>query len=250
MLPKTVVSGERATLAVLDANGRMAPGVKVTFSNGDHFTTDATGRALFVAPLSPGVILGSLDGRPGKTPIVILSPADAAADAIQIESVPAIASLTDRFQISGRSLCGAADSNQIIIAGQPAFVLASSPTFLDVMPPADIQPGRVSVAISCGKETAPVREIEFVELALDADTSPLRPGVHRTLTVHVRGTTAKVDLEAKNLAPAIAGLVGGSPRKATSSGGEQNVGSFEIVGRAAGSFQVSIRLLPPADRSN
>src|SRR2546429_705987 len=51
LLPKRIVSGERATLAVLDTNGRLAPGVAIHFSNGDHLRTDATGRALFVAPL-------------------------------------------------------------------------------------------------------------------------------------------------------------------------------------------------------
>lgn len=248
MLPKTIVSGERATLAVLDASGRLAPGVKVFFSNGDRFTTDATGRALFVAPLNLGVILGWIDGHPGKFPTVILSPTEASTNSIRVESIPAIASVTDRFQISGRGFCGGADANQLRIAGQPAFVLASSPTFLDVTPPADLPPGRASVDISCGKQNGPPLEVEFVELDLDADASPLKPGVHRTLTVHVHGTTEKVELQARNLAPSIAELVGGSPRKIASSGGADNYANFEIVGLAAGSFQVSIRLLTPAAR--
>src|SRR5208282_3122519 len=65
LLPRKVVTGERATLAVLDVNGRLTPGVTVDFSNGDKVTTDTTGRALFVAPLNPGVILASLEGRRG-----------------------------------------------------------------------------------------------------------------------------------------------------------------------------------------
>src|SRR2546430_7229789 len=66
LLPRRIVSGERATLAVLDVNGRLTPGVTVNFSNGDRFTTDETGRALFVAPLNPGVIYGSIWGRSGR----------------------------------------------------------------------------------------------------------------------------------------------------------------------------------------
>ena len=50
LLPRRIVSGERATLAVLDVNGRLTPGVTVNFSNGDRVTTDQTGRGLFVAP--------------------------------------------------------------------------------------------------------------------------------------------------------------------------------------------------------
>lgn len=245
LLPHTIVSGERATLAVLDADGRLAPGVKVLFSNGDRYTTDATGRALFVAPLTLGVILGSLEGRREKVVTVILSPAEAPTDSMQLQSVPQIASLTDRFEIAGRGFCGGADANQITIAEQSAFVLASSPTFLAVMPPADLEPGRASVAISCGKQNALPFEVEFVSLDLQADASPLKPGVHRTLNVRVQGTAEKVELEAKNLAPAIADLVGGSPRHVFSSGGEQNEAHVEIVGRIAGSFQVSIRLVTP-----
>src|ERR1700758_5508314 len=56
LLPRRIVSGEHATLAVLGVNGRLTPGATITFSNGDRVKTDTTGRALFVAPLNPGVI--------------------------------------------------------------------------------------------------------------------------------------------------------------------------------------------------
>ncbi len=49
LLPRKMVSGDRATLAVLDVNGRLTPGGMVAFSNGDHVTTNATGRGIFVA---------------------------------------------------------------------------------------------------------------------------------------------------------------------------------------------------------
>src|SRR6266699_3940961 len=49
LLPRRIVAGERSTLAVLDVGGRLTPGVTVSFSNGDHVTTDATGRASGVA---------------------------------------------------------------------------------------------------------------------------------------------------------------------------------------------------------
>src|SRR6267143_2123583 len=88
LLPRQIVSGERATLAVLDVNGRLTPGVTVNFSNGDRLTTDATGRALFVAPLNPGVIFGSIAGRTERVATAILSPGEAAAAEIQVSSVP------------------------------------------------------------------------------------------------------------------------------------------------------------------
>jgi hypothetical protein len=83
---------------------------------------------------------------------------------------------------------------------------------------------------------------------LEADSSPLAPGVLRRLTVHVRGTRSKVTLEAKNLAPDIAELLGGNPVKASSSGGPDNMAHFEVVGRKLGNFLISIRLLNPPVR--
>jgi len=250
LLPRTIVSGDRATLAVLDVNGRLTPGAAVSFSNGDRLTTDGTGRALFVAPLTPGVIFGSIAGHEGRVPVTVLPPGETAASAVQVEAIPKIASITDRFEITGRGFCGDADANQITISGDPALVLASSPTSLVVLPPADLQPGRASVDISCAKRNGPPREVVFVLLTLQADSSPLAPGVLRRLTVHVRGTTSKVTLEAKNLAPDIAELLGGNPLRASSSGGAENSAQFEVVGRKRGSFLVSIRLLSATPRAH
>jgi hypothetical protein len=248
VLPRTIISGDRATLAVLDASGRLTSGAVVTFSNGDRLTTDATGRALFVAPLNPGVIQGSIVGRAGRTPVTILSPSETTSHSILVDSIPQITSITDRFEITGQGFCGDADANQITISGGPAFVLASSRTSLVVLPPADLQPGRASVDISCAKRYGPPLEVVFVALSLEADSSPLAPGVHRQLTVRVRGTRDKVTLEAKNLAPDIAELTGGNPLQSSSSGGWENVAHFEIVGRKRGSFQISIRMVPSTPR--
>jgi len=250
LMPRTMVSGDRATLAVLDVNGRLAPGAAVAFSNGDRLTTDATGRALFVAPLNPGVLFGSIVGREGRVPVTILPPDETAVTGIALASVPRFATLTDRFEIAGRGFCGGADANQITISGEPAFVLASSPTSLVVLPPPELEPGRASVDISCAKRYGPPLEVVFLALNLEADSSPLPPGVHRQLSVRVRGTTSKITLEARNLAPDIAELTGGNPLRVSSSGGEENVARFEVVGRKRGSFLVSIRLLSPRAASH
>jgi hypothetical protein len=245
LLPRRIVSGERATLAVLDVNGRLTPGVGVKFSNGDRLTTDATGRALFVAPLNPGVISAVISGRPGRVYTTILNPTEVAAPAsLQVSLAPRIASLSDRFEVSGSGFCGDADANQVTIGGQSALVLASSPTSLDVLPPSNLDPGAASVEVSCAKRSAPAFSVKFVALTLEADSSALAPGDHRTLTVRVQGTSMKVPLEAHNLAPDIADLSGGNPARVTSSGGGDNLAKFQFVGRQKGSFVVSIRLLP------
>jgi hypothetical protein len=244
LLPRRIVSGERATLAVLDVNGRLTPGVTVAFSNGDRLTTDKSGRALLVAPLIPGVIFGAIEGRRGRVPTTIAAPTETELSLVEINSAPRIASLSDRFDILGHGFCGDADANTVSIGGLPAIVLASSATSLVVLPPADLEPGLSPVKISCGKNSFPAFNMIFLELALRADSSALAPGEHRGLTVSVRGTQAKIALEAKNLAPEIAELTGGDTARQLSSGGAENAAHFEVVGRKRGNFIISIRLVP------
>src|SRR5437762_14072093 len=44
LLPRSIVWGERATLAVREVDGRLAPGVTLNFSHGDGRKPDAAGR--------------------------------------------------------------------------------------------------------------------------------------------------------------------------------------------------------------
>src|SRR5713101_2946494 len=244
LLPRRIVSGERATLAVLDVNGRLTPGVTVNFSNGDKLITDPTGRALFVAPLTLGVLFASIAGRPGRVTTAVIPPSEAASSSPEIDSAPRVASLADRFEILGRGFCGDADSNQVSVASHPALVLASSPVSLVVLPPMDLGPGPATVDVSCAKHPASPFPVTFAALDLDADSSPLKAGEHRALTVRVRGTTSKIALEARNLAPGIAELSGGNPIRLSSSGGAENFARFDLIGRKNGSFLISIRLIP------
>jgi hypothetical protein len=201
-----------------------------------------------VAPLNPGVVFASLAGRAGQVATTILTPAEAASSSMEISSVPAVISLADRFEISGRGFCGDADANQVTIAGQRALVLASSPTSLLVLPPVEMKSGAAAVQISCAKQSAPAFLATFVALELNADSSPLKPGEHRILSVQVRGTISQIVLEARNLGPDVAELAGGNVVRRSTSGGANNVARFELVGRKRGSFLVSIRLAPRVRR--
>lgn len=231
-------------MAVLDVNGRLTPGVTVAFSNGDRLTTDQSGRALLVAPLNPGVIFGAIEGRRGRVPTTIVAPTETELSLVELSAVPRIASLSDRFDILGHGFCGDADANSVNIGGLPAIVLASSATSLVVLPPAELEPGLAPVKISCGKNSLPAFNMTFLELELHADSSAVSPGEHRVLTVTVRGTDAKIALEAKNLAPDIAELSGGTAVRHLSTGGRENAAHFEVVGRKKGGFLISIRLVP------
>jgi hypothetical protein len=245
LLPRKIVSGEHATLAVLDVDGRLTPDVRVNFSNGDRVTTDTTGRALFVAPLNPGRISAVIAGHPGRIITTILSPTEASSDTLEVTSAPRIASVADRFELSGRKFCADADANNVTVGGIPALVLASSPMSLIVLPPDKLPPGNTDIVVSCQKRVSEPFTMRFVELSLEANSSPLSPGDRRTLIVHVRGTPSKIALEARNLAPEIADLTGGNPTRVSSSGGEENLAQFQLVGKQRGKFVVSIRLLAP-----
>jgi hypothetical protein len=115
---------------------------------------------------------------------------------------------------------------------------------LIALPPSELEPGPTEIEVSCAKRPASRFSVTFLDLSLQADSSPLTPGEHRTLTVTVRGTKAKVPLEARNLSPNVAELTGGNPAKASSGGGAENAAHFELIGKARGNFAVSIRLLP------
>jgi len=243
LVPRRMISGERATLAVLDVNGRLTPDVTIQFSNGDKVKTDATGRALFVAPLNQGALFASIVGRPGRVATAIL-PAGSVESSSRIESVPRFATLVDRFEITGNGFCGDADKNTVTVGGQPAFVLASSPNALTILPPLDSNAGETEVTVSCGKQEPAHFKLTLVSLRLEADTSPLQPGQERTLRVSVNGTQEKIQLEARNLAADVAELGGGNPAREFTSGGTENGAEFIVTGKKRGNFLISIKLLP------
>ena len=245
LLPRKLVTGERATLAVLDVNGKLTPGVNVAFSNGDKMKTDATGRALFVAPLNIGNIYGSIEGRSGRVTSTIISLAELPPNSPMVSSAPRVASLSDRVEILGHGFCGDADNNHVTIGGIPALVLAASPAYLAVLPPLEMDPGPAPVQVKCGQKSSEEFTIVFVALELEARTTTLAPGEHRSLVVRVTGSSTKINLEARNLAPEVAELKGGPTVRALSSGGKENVATFELEGRKRGSFVISIRLVAP-----
>jgi hypothetical protein len=245
IMPRKIVSGEHATLAVLDVSGRLTPGVIVEFSNGDALKTDATGRAMFVAPLNAEKIYAAIQGRTGRVASTIVPAVESPSATQEVSLAPRVASLSDRFEFMGHGFCGDADANHVLIHSSPGLVLASSPAYLAVLPPADLQPGPAQVQVACGQKSSPAFTVVFVALELEAGNAALAPGEHRKLTVRVKGTTTKVNLEARNLAPEVAELQGGTPVRSVSTGGADNVASFELVGKQRGNFVISIRLVAP-----
>ena len=245
LLPRKLVTGERATLAVLDVNGKLTPDVHIIFSNGDKITTDATGRALFVAPLTAGNIYASIEGRTGRVVSTIVPSTESPTSSLVVGSAPRAASLSDRMEILGHGFCGDADANHVTIGGIPALVLAASPAYLAVLPPLEMDPGPARVQVKCGQKSSEEFTVVFVALELDTKSSTLAPGEKRSVIVHVTGSTTKINLEARNLAPEIAELKGGTTVRVQSAGGTDNSATFELQGRQRGNFVISIRLVSP-----
>jgi hypothetical protein len=108
-----------------------------------------------------------------------------------------------------------------------------------------MDPGPARVQVKCGQKIAEEFSVVFVSLELDAKSSTLAPGEHRTLLVRVTGSTTKINLEARNLAPEVAELKGGTTVRVLSTGGKENTAAFELVGRQRGNFVISIRLVAP-----
>jgi hypothetical protein len=248
LVPRKMVSGDRTTLAVLDVNGRLTPGVTIAFSNGDHVTTDSTGRGRFVAPLNLGILYATIQGRPGRVQTMVIPPPANSNTPSEVRA-PHFASLSDRFELQGHGFCGDADKNVVQVNGRAALVLAASSESMTVLPPEELDPGPADVTVSCNKGPASAAQLTFLSLSLEADNSPLQPGEKRTLSVRIGGTRDKVMLEARNLAPEVADLEGGNPARVVSSGGTENVAQFPLTGKAHGKILVSIRLLPGAVRT-
>ena len=98
--------------------------------------------------------------------------------------------------------------------------------------------------IACGQKKVQPFTVVFVNLELEANSAPLAPGEHRQVMVRIKGSTAKLRLEARNLAPDVAELPGGGKTmRMMSTGSAENVAKLELIGKTKGSFVISIRLV-------
>ena len=133
-------------------------------------------------PLNAGIVSGRRSRRQSSRVVsVILAPAEAPSSALEVTAVPRLASLSDRMEIMGHGFCGDADANRVMIGGVPALVLASSPAYLAVLPPQEMDPGPATVEVRCGQKSSEGFTVVFVNLELETKSSTLAPGEHQTL---------------------------------------------------------------------
>jgi hypothetical protein len=240
VLPPRLVAGQPATLAVLDASGRLAPGSAVELWDGSIVVTDSTGRARLTAPRTPGVALVWLAGGKEQASAVVLAPVSGVSSGVHLASVPQLVSRADRFFVSGAGFQGDADRNDVRLGGKPALVLAASPDSLVILPnpAAPLGPTRLEV----GAAAAPVT---LIEIELGSAKLRLARGQRAKLPVRVAGTDLPVELEARNLTPEIVKLRGGNLQRLHTRGGAENSATLVLEGLRPGDYSLEVRLVPP-----
>jgi hypothetical protein len=246
LLPPRLLPGEQSTLAVLDGAGRLLPGAVVEFPGGERVTTDTTGRAAFVAPLTPGVLTARVVDRAVNASATVIPPQPLPTNGLQLTDYPRVISTTDRFSVDGFGFSGRADGTRVTLGEKPAAVLAASPIALILMPAPGIATGSAELKIEAGGRKLDPISVTVVSLRVIGPASPLAAGQQGTLTVRVRGTEQRLGIEARNSSPSVVDLPRGNVQRVTSSGGPDNQAEIEMTGVASGDFSVSVRLVPGA----
>lgn len=244
VLPRKLVTGQRATLAVLDDAGRLVSGASVAFTGGEHVVTDVTGRASFTAPAEPGVLFAQLPGHVVTASATVIAPPPNSPDGVQLSDYPRVILVSDRCAVDGFGFRGEADANHVMLGDQPALVLAASPVALVLLPGpgAGVGPGQLLMEVG-GRSPGPV-PVTLVSLELSAPKKQLAPREKSKLAVYIRGTSQPLEMEARNLTPEVVKLPRGNVQRVISAGGESNTAEIEMQGLRAGDFSVSVRLVP------
>lgn len=249
VLPLRIVAGQPATLAVLNADGQLAPGAVVEFTGGGQVTTDSTGRATFTAPAERGVLFARFASRPPEgvsASTTIIAGPQSLPDGVALAESSRVIPLGDPFVLNGTGFRGEAEANRVVLGDQPALVLAASPVALVIQPGPRAAPGPAQLVVeSAGRSPSSV-PVTLVALELSADRQQFAPRQKGKLTVRLRGTDRRLMLEVRNLTPEVVKLSRGNLHRVVSSGGSENTATVKVAGRRAGDFSVSVRLIPPA----
>lgn len=242
VLPTKIVMGERATLAVFGADGKLAPDVNVTFGTGESVTTDDTGRASFNAPAAGKAFLAKAGGTAAAA---ILEPAPE-GNRQQGALVAAFASLHEPVPICGGRFQGDADGNHVRINGEPALVMAASPECVSVLPGVKTSagPAQIMVISPGGTWTATTT---LVALESEFPKQPMLPGKKGRIEIRVRGTDEPVRILVTDETPDVVRFFRGDMQEVLSSGGADNAVEIEVQAIRSGDFAFHGSLEPPRD---
>jgi hypothetical protein len=249
VLPPKLVAGQPATLAVLGADGRVAPDVTVELGQDQlkdqgkvqRVTTDVTGRAFFTAPSSGSVMFAKVQG---VASVALVEPAPSGAR--QGIAVRLFISQRDRFSICGAAFRGDADANSVHLNAEPALILASSPECLIVLAGPKAKPGAAQIVIDTGAAHAAV-STTLVSLESEPANPPLAPGKKSSLAIRVEGSEKPLAIIVENKSPGVLRFLRGDAQQLRSSGGPVNRAQFEVETLRSGDFSFHARLAPVPD---
>jgi hypothetical protein len=242
VLPPQIETEKPATLAVLDGEGRLLPGVNVDLSQGQRVTTDSTGRARFVVTSAAGQFTAQATLGGARATTEVIPNSSASPTEVTISQSPRFTELGGRIIVRGGGFRGDADINIVTIDGLPALVLAASPVSLVVLPGASVVPGAASLEIDvAGRKCNPVT-LTFVSLSVEPQAIPIVEGKNNHLILSVRGTDKKLMLAVENRTPDVIELAGGNIQRIMTNGGRRNVAVIEMRALRATDFSVVVKL--------
>lgn|SRR5690348_1841639 len=242
VLPPRLLANAQATLAVLGADGHLAPGVIVDIGNGQHVTTDATGRARFTAP-PDGAFIAKTQGVSVAALVDAVSPG---AASVLVLSIAPDVSQHDRFAICGSGLSGDVTADHVTINGDAAFVLAASPVCAVVLPQTRTLAGAAKLEIDAAGAHAS-GSTSLVALDFVPPKPPLQPGRKGKLFVRAEGTLDALRIVVENHSPDVIRFIRGDVQLLRTSGSARNQAPIDVQAIRSGNFSFHARILPPPD---
>src|SRR5215472_3689549 len=251
ILPPVAVAGAPATLAVLDSQGRLLPDVTVELSGGQKVTTDATGRALLVAPSEPGTLTAKVSGVPIAASTPAIAPETPVAEgtslstpqAAKVRAYPRVLAMHDRFTVEGSGFRGMAELNRVFLGDKQCLVLAASPRALVILPGPLVTVGAVDLRIRVDEREAGQLPVSVVLLEISGPAEAVNAGGAGKLTLKAYGTTERLTAEIRNASPEVIQLPKGNVQRIETSGGEPNTAPVEVKFVKAGNYLVSARFI-------
>jgi len=255
ILPAKVIAGTQATLAVLDSQGRLLPDITVELSGGQKVTTDVTGRAVFNAPGQPGALVAKISGRGinAFAPVAAangsgphLEPGSSPGE-LKIISYPHVLAIHDRFTLEGAGFRSAADSNRVLLNGDPCLVVAASPVSLVVLPGPRVPVGDATLRVSVDGTDGGSFPVSAVLLEFSGPAETPDAGSTGSLILRAHGTTEPLMVEVRNGSPGVIQLLGGNLQRVKTTGGDQNTAPLEVKFLSSGNYFLTARVVS-ADR--
>lgn len=240
VLPPRLLANAPAMLAVLGADGHLAPGVAVDIGNGQRITTDATGRASFTAP-PDGAFIATSQGVSAAALV------DAAS--LQAAHAPIVApdvSQRDRFAICGSGFSGDVSADRVTVNGDAAFVLAASPVCVVVLPQSRTMAGPAKIEISANATHA-TTATSLVALDFIPPNPPLLPGRKGKLFVRAESTSGRLHIVVENHSPGVIRFLRGDTQELRTPGGARNSVPIDVQAIRSGNFAFGARILSSPD---